>query len=154
MEPATPGDTAVARPMWTFRLAGVVVTIYVGEIPPPRPEELYGDNGSRPRSLPTRMERRRGLRLQAQEGPERVHRARDVGNEERARVDAHLPPARPQALRAQADGAVVRDADAEARLRRHLLLHQADGRTGRQVGRPPRRDQEHLREARDPRGGA
>ena len=128
--------------------------LHRGNSPFPRPQEPHGDNGSRPRSLPARLERRRGLRLQAQEGPERVHRARDVGDEERARVDAELPPPRPQALRAQADGALVRHADAEPRLRRHLLLHQADRRAGGQVGGPARRHQEHLREARDPRGGA
>ena len=69
-------------------------------------------------------------------------------------MDAGLPAPRPEALRAQADGTVVRHADAEPRLRRHLLLHQAHRRAGGQVGRPARRHQEHVREARDPRGRA
>ena len=108
-EPATAGAHGRGRSGETFRLARVVVTIYIGEIPPfLRHQEPHGHHGSRPRSLPARVERRRGLRLQAQEGPERGDRPRDVGDEGRARVDARLPAAGPQALRAQADGAVVR----------------------------------------------
>ena len=41
--------------------------------------------------LQARLERRRGLRLQAQEGPHRGHRPRDVRDEGRAGVDAQLP---------------------------------------------------------------
>ena len=44
-------------------------------------------------------------------------------------------------------GDVARD-----RLREHLLLHQADRESGRRLGRPPGRHQEHLGQARDPRG--
>ena len=40
-------------------------------------------------------------------------------------------------------GNVARD-----RLREHLLLHQADRGAGRRVGRPPRRHQGHLGQAR------
>ena len=49
---------------------------------------------------------------------------------------------------------MVRGAHAGPGLQRHLLLHQAHGRSGRRLGGPARRDQEHVREIGDPRGGA
>ena len=58
------------------------------------------------------------------------------------------------ALREAPDGRVVRRQHAGPRLRRHLLLHQADRRAGRGLERPARRHQEHLREAGHPRGRA
>ncbi len=58
------------------------------------------DHRSRPRKVQAWVVRRRGLRLQAQEGPERVHRPRDVGDEEGTRVDARLPAPGAPAVRA------------------------------------------------------
>ena len=46
------------------------------------------------------------------------------------------------------------DAHARPRLQRHLLLHQAHREPGRPLGGPARRDQEHLRAPRHPRGRA
>ncbi len=76
------------------------------------------------------------------------------GDEERRAVDARLPPQRAQALREEADDAVVRRAHARPGLQRHLLLHQAHREPGRPVGGPARRDQEHLRAPGHPRGRA
>ena len=59
------------------------------------------------------------------------------------------------ALRAQADARVVRDEHARHRLRRHLLLPQAQqGRPGQRLGHAPGRHEGHLREAGHPRGRA
>ena len=80
---------------------------------------------SRSRQVQARLARHRGLRLHAQEGPERGGRPRDLVEEVRARVDDEVPAQRAEALRAQADARVVRQEHARHRLRRHLLLHQA-----------------------------
>ena len=54
---------------------------------------------------------------------------RDISSHEgRARVDDQVPAQRAEALRAQADARVVREEHARHRLRRHLLLPQADRR--------------------------
>ena len=61
---------------------GELLLSQIGLIPSPRrrwPEDAMIDPGSRPRQVPAGLERRGGLRLQAQEGPERGHRPRDVG---------------------------------------------------------------------------
>ena len=50
--------------------------------------------------------------------------------------------------------AVVRRQHARSGLRRHLLLREAHRRAGGRLERPPRRHQEHLREAGHPRGRA
>ena len=64
--------------------------------------------------------------VQAQEGPQRGGRPRDLVTQVRARVDDEVPAQRAEALRAQADARVVREEHARHRLRRHLLLPQAD----------------------------
>ena len=86
-------------------------------------------------------------------GLERGHRPRDVVDEGRAGVDARQPAQVLRALRAPADAQLGRRHVGDL-LRRHLLLHQADRVAGRQLGRAARRHQEHLREARHPRGRA
>ncbi len=111
------------------------------------------DNGSRSRPVQARLERRRGLRLQAQEGPLRRDRSRDVGHEGRARLDARLPPEGAQAVHGQAHGAVVRGQHARPRFRQHLLLREADRGSGAGLGRAARLHQVDLREAGHPRGG-
>ena len=141
-----------------------VVTIQVGVIARPapvgfpRPPTLHGVHDGRCRSarsqqVQARVERRRGLRLQAQARPERGHRQGDVLDEGRAQLDAQHPaevaPALRAAPHAQLGRRHVRDL-----LRRHLLLHQADRESGRRVGRRPRRHQGHVREAGHPRGRA
>ena len=50
--------------------------------------------------------------------------------------------------------AVVREEHADHRLRRHLLLHQADRGSGQRLGHAPGRDEDHLRAARHPRSRA
>ena len=81
----------------------------------------------RPRQVQARLVRLdRRLRLQAQEGPERGRRPRDLAPEGRAGVDDEVPAQRAEAVRAQADARLVRQEHAEHRLRRHLLLHEAD----------------------------
>ena len=130
-----------------------VVTIVVGEIPLVSRRNLNGSPGSRSRPLQARLVRRRGLRLQAQAGPERRHHQRDVVDEGRARLDAPVPAQVLPALRAAPDAQLGRRHVGDL-LRRHLLLHQADRQAGRRLGRAPRVGQEHLREARHPRGRA
>ena len=49
---------------------------------------------------------------------------------------------------------VVREEHARHRLRRHLLLHQADRGSGQRLGHAPGRDEDHLRAARHPRSRA
>ena len=58
----------------------------------------------------------------------------------------------PAALRAQAD-ADLGCRPVRHRLRQHQVLRPVDREAGRQLGRPARRHQEHLRPARHPRGG-
>ena len=77
---------------------------------------------------------RRGLRLQAREGPERGHRQGDLVVEGRARVDDQVPAQGAEDLRAQADGAVVRRQHAQPRLPGHLLLPEAHRGAGRASG--------------------
>src|SRR3954469_22946305 len=55
---------------------------------------------ARPLAVQARLERRRELRVQAQEGPVQGHRAGDVVDEGRAGLDAGLPPQVPRPLRA------------------------------------------------------
>ena len=74
--------------------------------------------------------------------------------EGRAALDDQHAPAQPQAVRAQADGPVVRREHARHRLPGHLLLPAPVRRAGRRVGRPPRADEGDVREARHPRGRA
>ena len=52
-----------------------------------------------------------------------------------------VPPQGAEALRAQADGPVVREEHARHRLRRHLLLPQAHRGAGRRLGQAPRGDE-------------
>ena len=76
------------------------------------------------------------------------------GAQERAGVDDEVPAQRAEAVRAQADARLVRQEHARHRLRRHLLLPQADRGSGLRLGHAPRGDEDHLREARHPRGRA
>ena len=77
---------------------------------------------------------------------------RDLRAQERARVDAEVPPQEPRLLPRPADAELGRR-PLRDRLREHLLLHQADREAGRLVGGPARRHQGHVGQARDPRGG-
>ena len=69
-----------------------MLLLAVGEIPDP--VRTTWQPGPRPRSVQARLERRRGLRLQAEEGYQRRHRPGDVRDEGRAGVDARLPAQR------------------------------------------------------------
>ena len=100
-----------------------------------------------------RLERRGGLRLQAQEGPERGDPPGDVLAQGRAPVDARLPAQEPAPVPAAAH-ARLGWRHLGHRLRRHLLLHQAHRGALRRLGRRTRVDKEHLREARHPRSRA
>ena len=71
----------------------------------------------------------------------------------RARLDAPAPPQGAPALRTQADAHVGRR-PLRDRLRQHQVLRAVDREAGPDLGRPARRHQEHLREARHPRGRA
>ena len=71
--------------------------------------------------------------------------------EERAGLDARAPAQGAGHVRAQADAALGRRPVGH-RLRQHQVLRALDGEAGRHLGRPARRHQEHLRQARHPRG--
>ena len=86
-----------------------------GRLPPGRPGSpearggvADGRSGHRSGQVQARLARHRELRLQAQEGPERGGRPRDLVPQVRARVDDEVPAERAEALRAQADARVVR----------------------------------------------
>ena len=66
-------------------------------------------------------------------------------------MDARPAPQGPQALPPQADADVGRRARRH-RLREHQVLRALQREAGRLVGGPPRGHQEHLRQARHPRG--
>ena len=71
------------------------------------------------------------------------------------RVDARLPAPRAAALREAPDGRLVRRQHARPRLRRHLLLHQADVEPGRAPGTScPTRSRTPTRSWASPRRSA
>ena len=84
--------------------------------------------------------------------PQRGRRPRHLLEEERAAVDARPAPEGPQALPPQAD-ADLGFGPVDDRLRQHQVLRPVQREAGRHLGRPPRGHQEHLRQARHPRGG-
>ncbi len=67
-------------------------------------------------------------------------------------MDAGPAAEGPEALPAQADARLGRGSDRH-RFRKHQVLRPVDREAGRQLGRPARGHQEHLRQARHPRGG-
>ena len=73
--------------------------------------------------------------------------------QERAGVDAQEPPQGPQDLRHEADAHLGRR-PVRHRLRQHQVLRPLHREAGRHLGGPARGHQEHLREARHPRGRA
>ena len=75
----------------------------------------------------------------------------DLGDEERAAVDARLPPQGARGLLPEADADLGRRSRAP-QLRRHPLLHEGGRPPGQDLGRRPGRDQEHVRQAGHPRG--
>ena len=78
---------------------------------------------------------------------------RDISaQEERAAVDARPAPEGPQALPPQADAHLGLGPVGD-RLRQHQVLRPVQREAGRDLGRPARGHQEHLRQARHPRGG-
>ena len=89
-----PGPLAGSRPM-----VGTVV----------EEAKACGCPGHRSGQVQARLARHRAERLQAQEGPERGDRPRDLVAQVRARVDDEVPPQRAEALRAQADARLVRE---------------------------------------------
>ncbi len=72
--------------------------------------------------------------------------------QERAAVDARPAAARAEAVRQEADADLGRRPDRH-RLRQHQVLRPVHREAGRHLGRPAGRHQEHLRQARHPRGG-
>ncbi len=100
--------------------------------------------GTTPRAMPS-----------PQEGAERAGRPRHLVPQVRARVDDEVPPQLVEALRAQADARVVLEEHADHRLRRDLLLLEAQaGRRRLRLGHAPRGDEGDVREARHPRSRA
>ncbi len=91
-------------------------------------------------------------RRRRQARPERGGRTRHLEQEGRAAVDARPPAQGPQALRPQADADLGRRARHD-RLRQHQVLRALHGEAGDHLGGPARGHQEHLRQARHPRGG-
>ena len=79
-------------------------------------------------------------------------RARHLQQEERARVDARRPAQGAARLRQEADAELGLQPRRHS-LRQHQVLRALEREAGRNVGRPARRHQEHLRQARHPRGG-
>ncbi len=101
-----------------------------------------------------RLPRRRELPLQGAQGADPRARREDLRVQERAAVDARLPPqgARPLPRSAHADLGL---ADPRAgRLRRHPLLRARVRARRALVGRRPRGRQEDVRPPRHPRGRA
>ncbi len=81
-------------------------------------------------------------------------RRRHLRAQERAGLDAEVPPQVARLLHRAPDAHMGRDAVADRdRLRQHLLLHQADRESGQLVGGPARGHQGHLGQARHPGGG-
>ena len=114
-------------------------------------EELNPElQGHRP--LPVRLGRPRRRRRDRQARPQRGRRPRHLREEVRAAVDARPAPEGPQALRPQAH-AHLGLRPVGHRLRQHQVLRALQREAGRLVGGPPRGHQEHLRQARHPRGG-
>ncbi len=72
------------------------------------------------------------VRLQGPQGPRRGDRRRDLGDEERARLDAGLPPEEPGDLRVEADAALGRRH--RHQLPGHLLLPEAHRPPGHSPG--------------------
>ncbi len=95
----------------------------------------------------------RELRVQERQGADARDRLPDLGDEERAAVDARLPPQGAGGLPPEADAHLGRR-PLRAELRRYPLLHEGGRPPGQELGRRPGRDQEHLRQAGHPRGRA
>ena len=93
-----------------------------------------------------RRRRRRAAR------PQRGRRPQHLLAEDRAAVDARPAAEGPEALRPQADAHLGRRPVGD-RLRQHQVLRALHREAGRHLGRPARGHQEHLRQARHPRGG-
>ena len=94
-------------------------------------------------------QRRRGRGLLLQVGPRALARARrgDLRAQERAGLDAEVPPQVARLL-PRAPAADLGRRRLGDRLRQHLLLHQADREAGRLLGGPAGRHQGHLGQAR------
>ena len=105
-------------------------------------------------AVQVRLPRSREARLQDARGPRRGRRARDLGAQERAAVDARLPPqgaTRSSApSRCRPGAANLSGIDFE----NDLLLPEAGRAERALLGRRPRGHQEHVRAARHPRGRA
>src|SRR5215204_186271 len=100
---------------------------------------------ARARRIQVRFQRSGGVLLQdTAQGYRRGDCDHDLRAQKRARVDARVPPQRPQVFPGEAGPTVGRQPQ-RARLRRHLLLHTSDGEPGTLLGRRAGRHQEHLR---------
>ena len=92
--------------------------------------------------------------FKAKKGLNRRGRRGDLRPQERAAVDARVPPEGARALREPPDAEVGRRAHGRDRLPEHPLLRARLREAGPHLGRGPRRHQEHVRQARHPRGRA
>ena len=100
------------------------------------------------------FQRRREAGLQDARGPRRGRRARDLGAQGRAAVDARLPPQGVRDLPPQADarrGAATSPASTSRTIFYYLKPSEENART---LGRRPRGHQEHVRAPGHPRGRA
>ena len=93
-----------------------------------------------------------GLLLQVRPRALARARRRDLVAQERARLDAEVPPQVARLLPRAADADVGRRPERH-RLREHLLLHPPDREAGDVVGGPAGRHQGHVGQARHPGGG-
>ncbi|CAA9320488.1 MAG: Iron-sulfur cluster assembly protein SufB, partial [uncultured Gemmatimonadaceae bacterium] len=111
-----------------------------------------GPDDREPRLLQVRLGRLRRRRRDRAARHQPRRRPQHLGAQERARVDAEDAPARAQPVREEAH-ADVGLGPVGHRLRQHQVLRALHGEAGHQLGGPARGHQEHLRQARHPRGG-